>query len=293
MTQVPIRPRIRASELDFLAEVLAHIEAHLFEALSVARLAEVAGFSHWHFSRAFTARFGESAMGYVRGRRLDAAAFRLASAVPPTLIELAFDCGFESQEAFSRAFRRRFGRPPGQFKTCTPRLDLQETKMTDARPRVERLPELLRREAFTVAGPRAVFDDENKHGIPALWPRLVKCLPLAGQVDGRSYGVCWMADKGQGSINYLAGVEVTGEAALPPGFERVTVPANAYAVFRLHLDGTALHPQVQAAMPIVWGSGLNEAGLKVVQAPDFELYPEDFYPNVKGAYFDICVPVEA
>lgn len=99
-------PDPRAS--DFLADVLAHIEAHLFKPMSVARLARVAGLSPWHFSRLFAARLGESAMDYVRGRRLEPAASRLSGADKPPLIELAFDSGFESQEAFTRAFKRRF-----------------------------------------------------------------------------------------------------------------------------------------------------------------------------------------
>ena len=57
---------------DFLAATLAHIEAHLFEDLSVSALADAVGLSPWHFSRAFTARLGESVMGYVRARRLEA-----------------------------------------------------------------------------------------------------------------------------------------------------------------------------------------------------------------------------
>ena len=222
--------------------------------MTVAELAEVAGLSPYHFSRLFTARFGESVMGYVRSCRLNVAALRLAGSQPPPLMDLAFDCGFESQEAFTRAFRRQFGVPPGQFRRVTKKPN-EETAMSDvkSRPPVEMLKELVRRDAFTVAGPRAVFDDDNKHGIPALWPRLIKCLPLTGQVDARTYGVCWMADKAEGSFNYMAGVEVTGDAALPDGLERIAIPARSYAVFRLNLDGSNLHPQMQAAMPEIWG----------------------------------------
>src|SRR5258707_11831769 len=101
---------------DFLADVLAYIEAHRDEPMTVAELAAVAGFSPYHFSRLFTARFGISAMEYVRTCRLQAAALRLTGDSPPPLTELAFDAGFESQEAFTRAFRRRYGTPPGQFQ---------------------------------------------------------------------------------------------------------------------------------------------------------------------------------
>lgn len=46
-------------------------------------------------------------------------------------------------------------------------------------------------------------------------------------------------------------------------------------------------------MPLIWGSRRTKAGLRFAQAPDFELYPEGFRPTQKGAYIDVCVPVEA
>jgi AraC family transcriptional regulator len=154
------------------------------------------------------------------------------------------------------------------------------------------LKDTVRRPAFTVAGVRALFDDENKHGIPMLWPRLIRCLPLAGQTGEGTYGVCAMADKQEGVLSYMAGVEVEGDAALPDGFERRTLVAQTYAVFRIVVDGTDLHPQMQAAMPEIWGRLLPEAGLKTVAAPVFEYYPPGFEPNRNGVHVDIYVPVE-
>jgi AraC family transcriptional regulator len=281
---------------DFLAEVLAYVEAHRDEPMTVAALASVAGFSPYHFSRLFTARFGSSVMEYVRIVRLQGAALRLTGDAPPPLAELAFDCGFESQEAFTRAFRRRYGVPPGQFqreaRTQQPRQPPPMERPMPVTAHVEHLPDLVRRDAFTVVGPAALFNDDNKSGIPALWPRLIRALPLTGQVDARTYGVCQMIDKQEGCFKYLAGAQVAGGAALPDGFERIELPAHSYAVFRLTLDGSPLHPQMQAAMRRIWGEALPASGLKTVPAPDFELYPADFEPMRKGAYVDMCIAVE-
>jgi AraC family transcriptional regulator len=278
---------------DFLADILAHIEGHLFDPLSVTELASVAGLSPWHFSRLFTARFGESVMGYVRRCRLQRAALRLSGDAPPPITTLAFDCGFESQEAFTRAFRRRYGVPPGQFKRDILKQRPPEKTMPPVHARVVQLPDLLHRPAFSVAGVSAIFDSQNKSGIPTLWPRLIACLPLKGQVDARTYGVCRMVDAVEGCMSYMAGVEVTGDAPMPDGFERTEIAAQTYVVFRLTVDGSALHPQMQAAMPKIWGGLLPASGLKPVQAPDFELYPADFEPLRKGAHIDICIPVGA
>jgi AraC family transcriptional regulator len=281
-------------EPDFLAEVLAYVEAHSDEPMTLAELASVAGFSPYHFSRLFTARFGESVMEYVRTVRLEKGAARLVGDNPPSLIDLAFDCGFESQEAFTRAFRRAYGVPPGQYKRESPRrlLSTERLMPSTAKAHVEKLPDLVKRDAFTVAGPGALFNEDNKSGIPALWPRLIRVLPLAGQADARTYGVCRMADKAEGVLRYIAGVEVKGDAPLPDGFERIDIAAHTYAVFRLTLDGSALHPQMQATMPVIWGELLPRSGLKTVPSPDFELYPTDFEPMRKGSYVDMYIAVE-
>jgi AraC family transcriptional regulator len=282
---------VQSPERDFLADVLAYIETHLFEPMTLADLAAIAELSPYHFCRLFTARLGNSVMDHVRARRLEAAYMRLSGSSPPELIDLAFDCGFESQEAFTRAFRRRYGIAPGQFKRASQprRIEMMNEVVT---ANVKHLSSV-KRGAFTVAGPRAAFDDENKSGIPALWPRLIRCLPLEGQAAVNTYGVCWAGDLKKGSINYMAGVEVKGDARLPDGFERIDIAPQTYAVFRVTLDGGNLHQQIQAAMPVIWGNLLPKSGLKFVPAPDLEVYPAEFNPEVKGMYVDFYIPVEA
>ena len=58
---------------------------------------------------------GESLGSYIRRRRLDWAADELASG-QRRIIEVALDAGYDSQEAFTRAFERRYGRTPGEYR---------------------------------------------------------------------------------------------------------------------------------------------------------------------------------
>jgi AraC family transcriptional regulator len=164
---------------------------------------------------------------------------------------------------------------------------------TKTQARLEKMEDLVKRDAFTIVGVRALFDQQNKSGIPGLWPRLIRSLPLQGQANAVTYGAVWMENKAEGRFNYMAGVEVIGDAPPPDGFERLQLAAQTYVVFRLTLDGGPLHPQMQAAMPKIWGDLLPKSGLKAVQAPDLEVYPADFEPMRKGAYVDMHVPIEA
>jgi len=276
--------------------VVRHIEANLFEPLSVRGLAAVAGLSAFHFSRLFTAQIGESVMSHVRRKRMLYAAARLLGDRPPALAELAFDCGFESQEAFTRAFKQIFSVTPGRFKRDVAQsqamMEKQMSTLTAAKPNLLLLDGVTRREAFTVAGLSARIESDNKQVIPRLWPRLMQRLPLPGQKARAGYGVCWGADLKEGSFNYLAGVEIESGATLPKGFTALPIPAQSYRVFRLTLDGGEIHPQMKAAAQEIWMERLPKSGWKLKPGIDFEYYGEEFDPTVPGAVIDIHVPVE-
>jgi len=93
------------------------IEEHLLEPLALADVAARAELSLHYFSRLFQVLTGETFGAYLRRRRLTVAVDRLSAAgSSPRLIELAFDCQYDSQEAFTRAFKRAFGMTPGAFR---------------------------------------------------------------------------------------------------------------------------------------------------------------------------------
>lgn len=281
---------------DTLVAVVDWIEAHLDDALTLDTIADHARLSPYHFSRLFTARMGRSVMAHVRGRRLVKAGQRLAADPGIRLIDLAFDCGFDSQEAFTRAFRRVFGVAPGRFRqgfALTPIEGQYPMKMPDAPPAaVTRLPDLVAVPGFTVAGPSSRFDGATKAAIPQLWSRLIGALPFDGQVDSwATFGVMSGADRRDGSFDYMAGVEVVAGSGVPDGFIAMTIPDATYAVFRIVLNGGPLHPQVKAAMAAVWGELIPASGLTVADSPDFERYDGEFAPTRPGAVIDFYVPI--
>jgi AraC family transcriptional regulator len=287
--------RMEARVADIFERVLEHIDAHLFEELSVARIAAVAELSPFHFSRLFTARMGESVMSYVRARRMAHAVTQLGGDDPPSLIQLSFDCGFESQEAFTRAFTKRFGVPPGRFKREGFQTLHKEAVMTTttAAPNLKRLDGLVRLPAFRVAGPMARIEMAKAHVIPSLWPKLFQRVPFEGQTGTQSYGVCWSVDQDEGTFNYMAAFEVTNDAKVPEGFETLSLAAQAYLVFRLTTTADDLHRQMHAAGREIWSDRLPKSGYRHVRAPDLEVYGADFMPNKDGAVVDFYVPVEA
>lgn len=98
------------------ATVLAYIDANLEGDLSVKTLSQLANFSAYHFHRQFSAYVGVPVARYVQLMRLRRAARRLAGQAEYSVLEAALEAGFESPEAFSRAFRRDFGTSPSAFR---------------------------------------------------------------------------------------------------------------------------------------------------------------------------------
>ncbi|OJX79625.1 GyrI-like domain-containing protein [Magnetospirillum sp. 64-120] len=99
-----------------LGKVVEYIDANLDGDLSVATLCRLAGFSKFHFHRQFSAVLGLSVHGYVQLARMTRAAHWLAYRRGRSVTEVALDCGYDSLEAFSRAFRRHFGMAPSRFR---------------------------------------------------------------------------------------------------------------------------------------------------------------------------------
>ncbi|UZE15478.1 AraC family transcriptional regulator [Pseudomonas sp. B21-054] len=96
--------------------VLAYIDANLEGDLSVKTLSRVANFSAFHFHRQFTAFVGVPVSRYVQLMRLRRAAHRLAALADHSILDAAFGAGYESPEAFCRAFGRAFGMTPSAFR---------------------------------------------------------------------------------------------------------------------------------------------------------------------------------
>jgi AraC family transcriptional regulator len=112
--------------------LLVHIQAHLDEDLSLDALSARASLSPAHFQRTFRAQVGETPKAYVARLRLERAAFRLLIH-DATMLDIAFDCGFQNHETFTRAFRRRFGMPPNRYRSWM-RTQAQQRPDTAAEP---------------------------------------------------------------------------------------------------------------------------------------------------------------
>jgi len=96
-------------------DVLVFIQEHLDEVLPLERLARVAHYSPYHVHRIFRGLVGETVAEHIRRLRLERAAFRLMH-TNQAILPMALEAGYDSHEAFTRAFGTAFGMPPSAFR---------------------------------------------------------------------------------------------------------------------------------------------------------------------------------
>lgn len=101
-----------------LATVLHVIHARLEDRLDLRTLAATVDISPFRMHRLFRSLLGETPRAYVERQRLERARFRML-VQDASLTRIALDCGFESPDTFSRAFRRRYGESPATWRTTT------------------------------------------------------------------------------------------------------------------------------------------------------------------------------
>ncbi|MFO0553474.1 MAG: helix-turn-helix transcriptional regulator [Polyangiaceae bacterium] len=101
-----------------LTRALEAMNQRLADRWTVASLAKIAGMSRAVFARRFLAELGAPPLKYLAERRIDAAA-RLLLETERALADIGTAVGYESEFAFSRAFRRVVGQPPGSFRRTT------------------------------------------------------------------------------------------------------------------------------------------------------------------------------
>lgn len=114
-----------ADHQNAVLRVVDAVKANLDSPLAPTELADLAGFSRFHFDRVFLRLFGESLADFTKRLRLERAAHALQN-TDQTILEIALDAGFSSHEAFTRAFQAWYKVTPSAFRT-DPRLRYEIT----------------------------------------------------------------------------------------------------------------------------------------------------------------------
>jgi AraC family transcriptional regulator len=271
-------------------KALWFVESHFAQAITLEDIAEASSVSRYHLTRVFGIATGHSIMRYVRGRRLTEAARHLANGAPD-ILTVALEAGYNSHEAFTRAFRDQFGLTP---ETIRARGNLEEIELMEPIKMDETLlaqlqpPRFENGRTLLIAGLGERYDSESCAGIPAQWQRFLPHIGnIPGQVGRAAYGVLCNSDDA-GNTEYISGVEVSDFSRIPSDWSRIRIPEQRYAVFT-HRDHISA---IRRTWFTIFNKWLPESGLQVSGGPEFERYGENFDPQTGMGGFEIWLPIK-
>src|SRR5262249_2123895 len=98
------KPETRSFYANIVQRVIDRITSDLGAALDLETVAASANLSPFHFHRVFRGMVGETALELTRRLRMERAAWSLVH-TERAVTQIAFDAGYETHEAFTRAFR--------------------------------------------------------------------------------------------------------------------------------------------------------------------------------------------
>jgi len=94
-----------------------HIQKNYLEDLKPTVLASSAGLSLTQFERRMRKIFKLSTAQFIRKTRIESAARQLIE-TNKTIINIALDCGYSDQSAFTRQFKTSVGMAPGVYRSA-------------------------------------------------------------------------------------------------------------------------------------------------------------------------------
>ncbi len=286
--------------LDQVQKGIDYIETRLDYDIEIGDVAWEAGFSQWHFQRVFKALTNETVKTYIRSRRLANSLDKLLR-TDERILDIAICAGFETQESFTRAFKKAYQMTPNEYRKLGSRsLFLKKVKfdaeyLQHINKNVSLEAELVIQPEMTIVGLQTPFygseSDKNNIGdkLPGLWDDFVdRADEVMNAVDGDFYGVVsQVSDDDAELLLYHAGVEVSDEAPLPIDMCKVVLPESRYARFVHRGDPLGLDRTVN----YVYSTWLAQSGYSHSNGADLEIYGEGYIPGSDDSVIHYAIPI--
>lgn len=289
--------------MNYLTQVqkgIDFIETHLDSNITLTQVACEAGLSQWHFQRIFKALSNETLKTYIRTRRLANALNKLLTS-DHKIIDIAITAGFESQESFTRAFKKIFYMTPNEARKIgnknlfLKKIEFSVEYLKHINQNISLTPEIYEQRKVLLVGIKTLFYsvDSEKNNIakklPSLWDVfLTRMEEIKDRVPGIAYGVIQQTQDKTDLLEYYAVCEVTQLDFLPKGMVSIEIPASRYAKFT-HKGNVK---NIDNTVNYIYSSWLMQSGERHSYGPDLEIYGSEYDPVSEDSVVYYAIPIE-
>ena len=284
-----------------IGRAIVFIETNLYEPLTVESVANAVSYSYYHFHRYFQAVMGETIGSYIRSRRLTQAAYDLIYS-NKKILDIAVSLYFESAESFTRAFRKRYGITPTEYRKngIHVLIGSHEPMQIDiiAECNYANLsPEIVTFEPKFVVGFRFNMSIEKNNSIE-MWEKLNAQLARHNYIsmNNNRYSVYETGDtclpntfnKNSEAAAFI-GIEISCDSDIPKGMQLKKISGGKYAKFT-H-KGTVKN--LLSTYYYIWSVWFPKSSYKLADREDLECYTEKFLgAENENSEIEIYFPIQ-
>ncbi|MFY3791176.1 AraC family transcriptional regulator [Ureibacillus sp. MALMAid1270] len=286
------------SWIESIQKAIDYIENNLLdENLTIEQISSSANSSVFHFQRTFSILTDQTVGDYIRRRRLTQAAQELIN-TDNRVIDIAFKYGYETPEAFTKAFRKQHGVTPSEARKKMGSIQSYNRLVIQIQLKgaVPMNYKIIEKDAFQVVGVKRTYNcqnGENTREIPQFWQDVHMdgtndhLFALNnGEVEG-VLGVCIVVEnqKGTGLMDYWVATAHNGE--VPEGFLSYQILASKWVVFEVH---GAMPHAIQETWKKIYSEWFPSNPYKPTGDPELEVYSNG-NPSSPDYYSEVWIPI--
>lgn len=281
--------------LDRVMDGIKYLEAHIEEPFDSGKVAKAACSSTFHFQRMFHMLTGVTLAEYVRNRRLTLAAQELNSKKSKVL-DIALKYGYETPEAFSKAFRKVHGvspsaaREPGVKLKAFPPISFQ----ISIKGAIVMEYKIVEKDEFSIVGnskKMSTRNGENLKRIPEFWREYTtsgKWSELCKEFNVKqTFGVCKDMELDKEAFTYMIAAQ-GGSNYKGNKYEVQIIEKSCWAVFSVV---GAMPEAIQKCFERIYQEWFPTSEYEHTGGPEFEVYPEGD-TSQDDYYSEIWIPVK-
>lgn len=295
--------------IEQMNESIDYIEAHLMEEIKVEQLAKIAACSVYDYQRMFSFITGSSLSDYIRRRKLSLAAMELQHS-NDKIIDISLKYGYQSPDAFARAFHKLHGMTPTEarkqsavlslypkIKLSTPSISNNEIShriILNQRFKLLLKGYELNRSSANIEIAKVIEDARHNGTLEEL---------QNDNPNWKLYGVISYLSKNPQCFMYYIGCEYCGKPILP-GYEVVEIYSPIWAVFEMpsllsyaeEIVGDnsfrtyIIPPELEKSLAEFYTEWLSTSGYEEADAPELQLH--HVMPDGRVSRFEYFVPVK-
>ncbi|MGE7689506.1 AraC family transcriptional regulator [Lysinibacillus sp. NPDC097214] len=286
------------SWIESIQKAINYIEEHLLDDITMEQIAREVNSSVFHFQRTFSILTDMSIADYIRRRRLTLAAQELIN-TEQKVIDLAYKYGYDSPEAFTKAFRKQHHITPSEARKKQGQLQsynrlVIQVSLKGAEPMKYKIVE---KEKFQVVGVKRTYNHQNGENtieIPKFWDEIngegmdQQLFSLNnGDIKG-VLGVCVpnASEQKNGFMDYWIATDHIGN--VPENLMAMEVPASKWVVFEVH---GPMPDAMQKTWKQIYSEWFPSNPYEPTGTAELEVYSDEdpFSPDL---YSEIWIPIK-